>query len=57
MLKEEEVADYLRADRTFAKKLNLRIEFTPTEKKALQSYQKNAETLSAIGRNFPNSKT
>lgn len=52
MLKQEEVADYLRADRTFAAKLNLRIDYTAKEKEALAEYEEKSETLSAIGLEF-----
>jgi len=49
MLKEEEADDYLRRNLPFAEKLNLRLELTPTEKRAFEDYQKKSETIAAIG--------
>ena len=52
MLKQEEIDDYLRGKAAFAEKLSLRIDFTPSEKKAFDDYQKNAEPISALGAEF-----
>jgi CHAT domain-containing protein len=48
MLKEEEVSDYLRRDKSVADKLSLRVDFTAAETRALRSYEGNSRTISSL---------
>ncbi|HEX8072712.1 MAG TPA: CHAT domain-containing tetratricopeptide repeat protein [Pyrinomonadaceae bacterium] len=52
MLKEEEVADYLRRDKNEVGKLQLRVDLRPEERDALRRYNEIADNVAALGAEF-----